>query len=165
MIKEIFRHVPSLWPHVELGHYDLQNAEEEFIHPRAWDESIEPGCFIRMSMWPMDKAPIPPPPVGGQNTSGGQKSLRRKAFTTAGSMVVHFPGEAGISLDKERYLTLVVFGLFFRPEDIGAEITFSCTLDIPFLNGRPEIQVARTAFFSKKQTQEFEPKSITRQIM
>ncbi|RPA77274.1 hypothetical protein BJ508DRAFT_192413, partial [Ascobolus immersus RN42] len=42
LIKQAFRHVEILGPHVEAGHYDLIGPNGDIILPAIWDSVIEP---------------------------------------------------------------------------------------------------------------------------
>ncbi|PQE05338.1 kinetoplast-associated KAP protein [Rutstroemia sp. NJR-2017a BVV2] len=63
LIKQAFLHVEIIGRHVQEGHYDLMNPAGEVILPQVWEDHVEPGWSISMSMWPMpDSMPRPPPP-------------------------------------------------------------------------------------------------------
>jgi hypothetical protein len=69
LIKQAFLHVDVIGPHVLAGHYDLLGPDGEIILPSVWNYSTQPGDYITMHMWPMDRdAPstnrtkaVPPP--------------------------------------------------------------------------------------------------------
>lgn len=58
MIKQAFSQVDILGPHVQAGHYDLTGPDGKIILPSVWEEKVEPGLHITMTMWPLDKAPL-----------------------------------------------------------------------------------------------------------
>ena len=62
LIKQAFLHVESIGPHVLDGHYDLVDSEGQVILPSTWAETIKPGAFVTMHMWPMKEPPPPPVP-------------------------------------------------------------------------------------------------------
>ncbi|PQE06801.1 kinetoplast-associated KAP protein [Rutstroemia sp. NJR-2017a BBW] len=63
LIRQAFFHVEIIGRHVQEGHYDLMNPAGEVILPQVWEDHVEPGWSISMSMWPMpDSMPRPPPP-------------------------------------------------------------------------------------------------------
>lgn len=58
MIKVVFLQADDgIIPHVQKGPYDLTGPNGEIIHPFVWDEVIEPGWAITMTMRPLDKTP------------------------------------------------------------------------------------------------------------
>jgi hypothetical protein len=57
LIRQTFRHVEGLGPHVAEGHYDLIGQGGQIILPLLWEEIIEPGWSITMHMWPMPQPP------------------------------------------------------------------------------------------------------------
>ncbi|PQE18251.1 Kinetoplast-associated kap protein [Rutstroemia sp. NJR-2017a BBW] len=61
LIKLAFLHVEIVGPHVREGHYDLMNPAGEVILPQVWEDHVEPGWSISMSMWPIP-GPIPRTP-------------------------------------------------------------------------------------------------------
>ncbi|KAK4225975.1 hypothetical protein QBC38DRAFT_249114 [Podospora fimiseda] len=76
MIKQAFQNMNILDRHVEAGHFDLIIDNGSIILPRCWTASIHPGARITMHMWPLDKHPLPPRPIGGggpfpRRTCGG----------------------------------------------------------------------------------------------
>jgi len=64
LIKSAFLHVEVIGPHVSEGHYDLMNSAGEVILPQLWEDHVQPGWEISMSMWPIPgpKQRVPPPP-------------------------------------------------------------------------------------------------------
>lgn len=62
LIKQAFLDVEVLGPHVQEGHYDLLDSEEQIILPSLWSATIEPGETVSMRMWPPDNRPLPAPP-------------------------------------------------------------------------------------------------------
>lgn len=58
LIKQAFSQVDILGPLVQAGHYDLTGPDGEIILPSVWEETVEPGLHITMTMWPLDKAPL-----------------------------------------------------------------------------------------------------------
>lgn len=58
LIKQAFSQVDILGPHVQAGHYDLTGPDGNIILPSLWEETVEPGLNITMTMWPLDKAPL-----------------------------------------------------------------------------------------------------------
>lgn len=58
LIKQAFSQVDILGPHVQEGHYDLTGSDGKIILPSVWEETVEPGLHITMTMWPLDKAPL-----------------------------------------------------------------------------------------------------------
>ncbi|KKP02600.1 hypothetical protein THAR02_05288 [Trichoderma harzianum] len=58
LIKQAFSQVDILGPHVQAGHYDLTGPDGKIILPSVWEETVEPGLHITMTMWPLDKAPL-----------------------------------------------------------------------------------------------------------
>ncbi|TGO21138.1 hypothetical protein BPAE_0238g00090 [Botrytis paeoniae] len=69
LVKQAFRHVDVIGPHVNDGHYDLLGPTGEIILPQVWESVIEPGWLITMHLWPMPEprrqAPAPMPPRPG----------------------------------------------------------------------------------------------------
>ncbi|KAI1771540.1 hypothetical protein F4818DRAFT_429333 [Hypoxylon cercidicola] len=63
LIKQAFSHVDVIGPHVRAGHYDLMGPNGEIILPQVWEKVIEPNLAVTMTMWPMDRYPIPQGPV------------------------------------------------------------------------------------------------------
>ncbi|KAF7864369.1 hypothetical protein EAF04_006503 [Stromatinia cepivora] len=66
LIKSAFLHVDIIGPHVNEGHYDIMNPAGEVILPQLWEDHVQPGWEISMSMWPMPGPPkprYPPPPA------------------------------------------------------------------------------------------------------
>ncbi|PNP58924.1 hypothetical protein THARTR1_01172 [Trichoderma harzianum] len=61
LIKQAFSQVDILGPHVQEGHYDLTGPDGKIVLPSVWDETIEPGLHITMTMWPLDKSPLAGP--------------------------------------------------------------------------------------------------------
>ncbi|TGO50444.1 hypothetical protein BCON_0183g00070 [Botryotinia convoluta] len=104
LVKQAFRHVDVIGPHVNDGHYDLLGPTGEIILPQVWESVIEPGWLITMHMWPMPEprrqapAPMPSrpghpgnfPPAGFTETQpGGLMSgptPRIKKFTQTGTI-------------------------------------------------------------------------------
>ncbi|KAI9646639.1 hypothetical protein NHQ30_004635 [Ciborinia camelliae] len=64
LIKAAFLHVDIIGPHVKEGHYDIMNPAGEVILPQLWEDHVQPGWEISMSMWPIPgpKPSFPPPP-------------------------------------------------------------------------------------------------------
>ncbi|OPB45354.1 hypothetical protein A0O28_0075640 [Trichoderma guizhouense] len=58
LIKQAFSQVDILGPRVQAGHYDLTGPDGKIILPSLWEETVEPGLHITMTMWPLDKAPL-----------------------------------------------------------------------------------------------------------
>ncbi|KAL6812345.1 hypothetical protein J3E69DRAFT_376180 [Trichoderma sp. SZMC 28015] len=58
LIKQAFSQVDILGPRVQAGHYDLTGPDGKIILPSLWEETVEPGLNITMTMWPLDKAPL-----------------------------------------------------------------------------------------------------------
>ncbi len=58
LIKQAFSQVDILGPRVQEGHYDLTGPDGNIILPSVWEETVEPGLPITMTMWPLDKAPL-----------------------------------------------------------------------------------------------------------
>ncbi|QYT04574.1 hypothetical protein H0G86_011476 [Trichoderma simmonsii] len=58
LIKQAFSQVDILGPRVQEGHYDLTGPDGKIILPSVWEETVEPGLRITMTMWPLDKAPL-----------------------------------------------------------------------------------------------------------
>ena len=56
LIKEAFKDVESLRPHIDAGHYDLLGPQGEIILPHVWETVIEPDWIITMHMWPKNEA-------------------------------------------------------------------------------------------------------------
>ncbi|ESZ94254.1 hypothetical protein SBOR_5388 [Sclerotinia borealis F-4128] len=53
LIKSAFLHVDIIGPHVNEGHYDIMNPAGEVILPQLWEDHVQPGWEISMSMWPI----------------------------------------------------------------------------------------------------------------
>ncbi|OCK79894.1 hypothetical protein K432DRAFT_298830 [Lepidopterella palustris CBS 459.81] len=62
LVKEAFKHVEIIGPHVDAGHFDLVGGDGEIILPQLWETMIRPDAAITMHMWPMPELPPPPPP-------------------------------------------------------------------------------------------------------
>lgn len=58
LIKQAFSQVDILGPRVQEGHYDLTGPDGKIILPSVWEETVEPGLHITMTMWPLDKVPL-----------------------------------------------------------------------------------------------------------
>ncbi|KAK2010252.1 hypothetical protein LZ32DRAFT_536333 [Colletotrichum eremochloae] len=54
LIKQAFKHVDVVGPHVQEGHYDVIMCGM-IVLPQVWDCWIRPGVMVEMRMWPMDK--------------------------------------------------------------------------------------------------------------
>lgn len=63
LIKQAFQRIDLLGPHVQEGHYDLLGPNGAIIPPSVWEEVIEPGWDIVMTMWPLDKTPLAGPEI------------------------------------------------------------------------------------------------------
>ncbi|KAH7274948.1 hypothetical protein B0J15DRAFT_473864 [Fusarium solani] len=61
LINAVFANVDVLGPHVHEGCFDLIDSDGYILVPEIWDDLIQPGMNITMTMWPMDK--IPPPGI------------------------------------------------------------------------------------------------------
>ncbi|RSL69033.1 hypothetical protein CEP54_002614 [Fusarium duplospermum] len=59
LIKQAFLQVDVLGPHVAEGHYDLIGPDGEIILPTVWEKVVQPGWSVTMTMWPMEKPPMP----------------------------------------------------------------------------------------------------------
>ncbi|KAF7893585.1 uncharacterized protein EAF02_001123 [Botrytis sinoallii] len=59
LIKAAFLHVEIIGPHVNEGHYDIMNPAGEVILPQLWQDHVQPGWEISMSMWPIPGPPKP----------------------------------------------------------------------------------------------------------
>ncbi|TGO47768.1 hypothetical protein BCON_0264g00050 [Botryotinia convoluta] len=59
LIKAAFLHVEIIGPHVSEGHYDIMNPAGEVILPQLWQDHVQPGWEISMSMWPIPGPPKP----------------------------------------------------------------------------------------------------------
>ncbi|KAF7958159.1 hypothetical protein EAE96_003721 [Botrytis aclada] len=59
LIKAAFLHVDIIGPHVSEGHYDIMNPAGEVILPQLWQDHVQPGWEISMSMWPIPGPPKP----------------------------------------------------------------------------------------------------------
>ena len=57
LIEAAFRHVDMIGPHVLKGYFDLVGPGGTIILPEVWEDMIEPGMAIVMTMWPVDKFP------------------------------------------------------------------------------------------------------------
>lgn len=57
LIKQAFMYQDSLGPQVHEGLYDLLGPEGEIILPPAWDQVIQPGWSITMTLWPPERLP------------------------------------------------------------------------------------------------------------
>ncbi|KAJ4857089.1 ARID/BRIGHT DNA binding domain-containing protein [Trichoderma breve] len=55
LIKQAFSQVDILGPRVQAGHYDLTGPDGNIILPSVWEETVEPGLHITMTMWLVDK--------------------------------------------------------------------------------------------------------------
>jgi hypothetical protein len=53
LIKESCTMIDDLNEHVRQGHYDLFGISGEIILPQSWERVIQPGCEIKMLMWPI----------------------------------------------------------------------------------------------------------------
>ncbi|EQK98053.1 protein related to kinetoplast-associated protein KAP [Ophiocordyceps sinensis CO18] len=74
LIKQAFKHVDVIGPHVQEGHYDLIGPGNEIILPSVWERVVEPEWSISMTMWPVEKMPpLGPklPPMGGRRQMPG----------------------------------------------------------------------------------------------
>jgi hypothetical protein len=110
LIKQAFMQVDVLGPYVMEGYYDLIGPDGDIILPSAWEQVIQPGMAITMTMWPMDKVPslpaqsasvgalkppcgpisLPPRPPGlplppALRPPSLPEGLRTRNFATAGS--------------------------------------------------------------------------------
>ncbi|RSL82859.1 hypothetical protein CEP51_004873 [Fusarium floridanum] len=54
LIDAAFVQVDVLGSHVEEGHFDLIGPDDIVMLPEIWDDLIQPGMNITMTMWPMD---------------------------------------------------------------------------------------------------------------
>ena len=63
LIRQAFRHVEVIGPHVAEGHYDLVGPTGDIILPQVWETVVEPDWTITMHMWPMPEPPPPEPEV------------------------------------------------------------------------------------------------------
>ncbi|KAF7906973.1 uncharacterized protein EAF01_004560 [Botrytis porri] len=59
LIKAAFLHVEIIGSHVSEGHYDIMNPAGEVILPQLWQDHVQPGWEISMSMWPISGPPKP----------------------------------------------------------------------------------------------------------
>ncbi|TGO16311.1 hypothetical protein BPAE_0502g00060 [Botrytis paeoniae] len=59
LIKAAFLHVEIIGAHVSEGHYDIMNPAGEVILPQLWQDHVQPGWEISMSMWPIPGPPKP----------------------------------------------------------------------------------------------------------
>ncbi|KAG4034574.1 hypothetical protein MFRU_003g05310 [Monilinia fructicola] len=64
LIQAAFKHVDIIGPHVNEGHYNIMTSAGEVILPQLWEDHVQPGLEISMSMWPISlpKPIIPSPP-------------------------------------------------------------------------------------------------------
>ncbi|PNP51267.1 hypothetical protein FNYG_15913 [Fusarium nygamai] len=66
MIKEAFRHVDVLYPHVLARRYDLIDSDGNSIDPLRWESTVEPGMQLEMTMWPLNNNDNPTPNLEGK---------------------------------------------------------------------------------------------------
>jgi hypothetical protein len=71
LIKQALLHIDVLGPHVQEGHYDLIGPGGEIILPSAWEEVVEPGWSVTITMRPIDKSP----PLTNRLPPGGKISI------------------------------------------------------------------------------------------
>ncbi|KAK2760781.1 hypothetical protein FQN54_002018 [Arachnomyces sp. PD_36] len=57
LIKQAFVHVKDLGPQVERGRYDLVDLNGSILHPQFWEDLVEPGLSVTMTMWPTQDQP------------------------------------------------------------------------------------------------------------
>ena len=166
LIKSAFRHMSldGLGHAVERGRYDLVRSTGEVILPKDWRRIIEPGWSISMSMWSAptsdsdsdsdsdsEAARLVLPRKPKQHLLDNQgRSLRLDRYS-----VFHLPGDTDTdpATHKERYLTLVLFDIFFNQQADGAEIFLTCKLSLLGIDGlrsaqgNTALEIAKTAFF------------------
>ncbi|KAI0876457.1 hypothetical protein GGS24DRAFT_451494 [Hypoxylon argillaceum] len=64
LIKNMYKQVDILEPHVFAGNYDLVDSKGNIILPEVWEYAIKGTKAISMHMWPIDRGgPTQPPPL------------------------------------------------------------------------------------------------------
>ncbi|KAI9702192.1 MAG: hypothetical protein M1820_006274 [Bogoriella megaspora] len=73
IIEEAFDHVEFLDESVKKGQYDLFDPAGNLILPSVWEEVVQPGWSVKMTMWPIgapSTEPVNRPPHGVDTTIG-----------------------------------------------------------------------------------------------
>ncbi|RYP91578.1 hypothetical protein DL770_002292 [Monosporascus sp. CRB-9-2] len=145
VIREAFRHVDVLEPHVQGGHYDLVGPNGEIILPSIWEHVVEPDWFISMQMWPMQQPlGVPPDKESIVSRSTGSRPVQPTEARLEG--VFHFP--EGAMADRTHSLHLALFDLQFGGSMQSAEVTISC--DTGMLDSSPaHVEISKIGFFRR----------------
>lgn len=107
VINQAFLHVDALRYRVQQEKYDLIDAGEVVISRENYDHYVQPGCSVRMRLWPLDQTRAP---------SAGRERAQTERVTTPTHVFTEVPPSLGRTPLHEAVLkgNLALVGLLLR---------------------------------------------------